>query len=222
MRKAPLLLLILALVIQSTAQDKTVAQLKKELEEHPQQDAHRADKLVALAFSIFVPTSERKKLLEEALSISQKINYKPGEAYAMSQLGLIRSYEGNLTEADSMLKRADYNAQEIGDPDLIGTVLYRIGQTKANAGNKEGMDYLFKAEKIFENSKNYIKLTRCQATIAGIYQLNFSNYPAAMEHLIKASASADKANTSEGYYNVWNSLQSLYLLLGDYDNALVY
>ena len=38
MRKVTLLLLVLTCIIQATAQYKTIPQLKKELEEHPQQD----------------------------------------------------------------------------------------------------------------------------------------------------------------------------------------
>ena len=103
MRKAPLLLLILAWMIQATAQEKTVAQLKKELEEHPQQDARRVDKLIAVVFNVFTSIGERNKLSEEALSISQKINYKAGEAYALAQLGGLRVYEGSPAEGDCLV-----------------------------------------------------------------------------------------------------------------------
>jgi tetratricopeptide (TPR) repeat protein len=84
------------------------------------------------------------------------------------------------------------------------------------------MDDLFKAEKIFENSNNYDKLTRCQATIANTYQVSFSNYPSAMEYMIKASETGQKANSPDVLFYIFSNWGYLYLLLGDYETALVY
>jgi hypothetical protein len=62
MRKLPLIIALLTCLLRATAQDKTVAQLKKELEDHPQQDAVRADKLNDLSFNYFFLWNERKSL----------------------------------------------------------------------------------------------------------------------------------------------------------------
>ena len=72
MRKLTLIIALLTCLLRATAQDKTVAQLKKELEDHPQQDAVRADKLNDLSFNYFFLWNERKKFMEEALSVSKK------------------------------------------------------------------------------------------------------------------------------------------------------
>ena len=223
MRKVTLLLLVLTCILQATAQDKTVAQLKKELDEHPQQDAQRVDKLNDLSLNVFLSFDERKKLSEEAVSTAQKINYTPGEAYALANLGYYRAADGKAKEGDSLLKRADSLAQKSGDPNLVGVVFFRIGAREINLGNTEaGMSHLFKAEEIFEKANNYKRLAHCQAAIANYYQINFSNYPAAMEYLLKASESAEKANTPEMFFKVWNGLSNLYFYLGDFENALGY
>jgi tetratricopeptide (TPR) repeat protein len=93
---------------------------------------------------------------------------------------------------------------------------------KVNTGHKEGLDDLFKAEKIFVNSGNYNKLARCQASIASAYEINYSNYPAAMEYLVKANESAEEANSRDVIFSVLSNWGYLYLLLSDYENALVY
>ena len=222
MRKVTLLLLVLTCIIQATAQYKTVAQLKKELEDHPQQDAFRVDKLNDLSFNYFFLWDERRKFMEEALSISQKINYSAGEACALAAIGYYTAIDGKVQEGDSLLKRAESLVQKLGDPNLNGILFYRIGMKKLNTGHKEGMDDLFKAEKIFENSNNRDKLARCQAAIANMYQISFSNYPSAMEYMIKANESAEKANSSDLLFYVFNNWGYLYLLLGDYETALVY
>jgi C4-dicarboxylate-specific signal transduction histidine kinase len=222
MRKILLLLLFLTSTIGVTAQHKTVAQLKKELEGHPQQDALRVDKLNDLSFNFFFLWDERKKFMEEALSISQKINYSAGEACALASLAYYTAMDGKVQEGDSLLKRAESLIQKSGDPNLTGILFYRIGMKKLGTGHKEGMDDLFKAEKIFENSNNYDKLTRCQAAIANMYQISFSNYPSAMEYMIKANESAEKANSPDALFYIFSKWGYLYLLLGDYETALVY
>jgi C4-dicarboxylate-specific signal transduction histidine kinase/tetratricopeptide (TPR) repeat protein len=223
MRKTSLLLLFLAFILRTIAQDKTVPQLIKELEVHPQQDAQRVDKLNDLSLSVFLSFDERKKLSEEALYISQKINYTPGEAYALINVGYYRAFGGKVREGDSLMNRADSLAQKLGDPNLMGVVFFRMGGKNIYLGNKEaGMRHLVKAEEIFEMSNNYKRLAQCQVSIANYYQINFSNYPAAMEYLLKASQSAEKANTPEVFFKVWNGLSNLYFYLGDFENSLAY
>ena len=222
MRKMLLLLLFSTFILRAIAQDKTVAELKKELDEHPQQDAFRVDRLIDLSFNSFFLSEERKKFLQEALAISQKINYPAGEAFALASIGYFKAIDGNVPEGDSLLNRAESLAQKINDPNLTGIIFYKIGMKKVTTGQKEGMDDLFKAEKIFENSNNYDKLARCQASIAGKYEITYSDYPHAMEYLVKANVSAQKANSRDIIFNVLTNWGYLYLLLGDYENALVY
>jgi len=222
MRKMPLLFFFLTCILHMVAQEKTVAQLERELKDHPQQDAVRVDKLNDLSFNFFFLSDERTKFLEEAVSISQKINYAAGEAHALACLGYYKAIDGLIQEGDSLQKQAESLAQKINDPNLTGVLLYRIGLKKVNTGHKEGMDDLFNAEKILENANNYDKLARCQASIGSMYLINYSNYPRAMEYLIKANQSAEKANSRDIIFNVLNNSGYLYLQLGDYENALAY
>jgi len=222
MKKLLSLLLLFTTLLRATAQDKTLPQLEKELIDHPQQDALRVDKLNDLSFNNFFLWDERRKFMEEALSISQKINYSAGEACALASLAYYRAIDGKLEEGDSLMKRAESLAQKSSDSNLTGILFYRIGMKKVNTGHKEGMDDLFKAEKILGNAHNYDKLARCQASIGSMYEINYSNYPGAMEYLMKAIESAEKAKSGDVIFNVLGNWGYLYLLLGDYQNALLY
>ena len=222
MRKTLLLLLFSTCILSVIAQ-KTVTQLVKDLEGHPQQDAQRVDKLIDLSFHVFFSNSERRNFATEALSISEKINYTAGEAYALACIGYYKSLDGNVTESDSMLKRALSLAQKLDDPNITGVVFYKMGGREVHLGNnEEGMGYLFNAEKILQNSGNYKRLALCQASIGNYYQTNLSNYPASMEYLLRALESAEKSNAPEMLFYAWDGLSYLYLLLGDYENALSY
>ena len=210
MKKTTLLLLLMALVMQAISQEKTLAELKKELDKHPQHDRTRVDKLIELSANFFITLAERKKIMDETLSISQKINYQYGEAYALGHIGYHKYLEGSQEQADSLFRLADSIAQKIGDLDLIAMIMTRLGQRKANQGDKQGMDLLYKAEKIFERSKNYQWLVRCQVNIASVNQVTYSNYPVAMEYLLKAMGSAEKTNSSDAMYSVWSNLGGTY------------
>src|SRR5689334_21318454 len=168
MRKIPFMLLFLTCILQAIAQDKTVAQLKQELDEHPQQDAARVDRLNNLSLNSFFSVDERKKFMKEALAVSQKIKYPTGEATAMAAIAYYKAIDGNVQEADSLMNLAWALAEKIGDPNLTGLMFYRIGMKKVNTAHKEGMDDLFKAEMILAGAKNYDKLTHCQASIASM------------------------------------------------------
>ena len=223
MRKMPLLILLfLVSFIQATSQDKTITQLKRELDNHPQQDKVRVDMLNNYTFNLLSPVEGRKKLLEEVLFISKKINYKWAEAFALGSLGALAGNEGNIKIADSLFKLADSIAKQIGDPALSGVTYARVGRAKVNNSDKAGLDLLYKSEKLLESSKKYDWLARAQVSIASVQQINYSNYPVAMEYLIKATGNAEKSNSSSAMYTVWNNLGNLYVFLGDYDNALVY
>jgi hypothetical protein len=89
--------------------------------------------------------------MEEALSVSQKINYSAGEACALVSIAYYIAMDGKIHEADSLLKRAESLAEKIGDPNLTGILLYRIGMKKLNTGiKKEWM--------IFLRQKKYLKI----------------------------------------------------------------
>lgn len=228
MRKIALLLFLffnfLAIV---HAQYKTLAEIKKDLDEHPQQDTARVNRLLNYSWVNFFPDTERQKMAEEALSISKKINYSPGESYALSFIGYFKLRKDDPA-GRLLLQQADSIARQTDDSSLIAVnILRRGGALLANVGNKAGLDTVLKAARIFERLNNYQRLAFCYLLLANNYAINYSNYPAAMECLVKAKAGEEKAvaageqpNTSDLAVLVYNGFGTLYLLLGDYDKAL--
>jgi tetratricopeptide (TPR) repeat protein len=220
MKKTPLILLILAWVMQATAQDKNELQLAKELEKHPQQDTFRVNRLIDQAMSFYLLADERQKKTEEALSISRKINYPIGEGYALADMAMYELNKGNAKEGDSLLLCADSIANKLGEPGLIGHVSFVYGRKMTLIGDKDGLTYLLKAERIFENTHHNKRLAMCRQSIAYLYSSILSSYPSAMEYLLKAKESAEKAGSSYALYMISKSSASVHLMLGDYDNAL--
>jgi signal transduction histidine kinase/tetratricopeptide (TPR) repeat protein len=208
--------------MQLIAQERTLPQLKKELNEHPQQDTVRVHMLLDLSSYSFQSLDERSTFGEEALAISRAIHYPLGEGYALANMGYFLTLQGNAEKADSMLSQADLLAKQLNDPGLTGQVFFRYGNKLSFTGDKTALDYLLKAEAVFIESAHFERLALCQSVIADLYQYNLSNYPVAMQYLLKANESAEKTNSTYAFYWVFYSLGNLYLSLGEYDNALLY
>ena len=224
MKKALLVLTMFAWVVQSVAQDKTDEQLQKELDAHPQQDTVRVNRIIAIFSSSSLTLVEKEKLAAEALAISLKTGYQYGEGYALTNLGYYKWRQGNKKEGDSLLVEAEAFAQKTGNPELVGFILYRLGNRieHTTGSSKESLSYYLRAEEALGKSGNYKMLSDFQTVIADFYQVNLSNYPLAMEYLLKSLHSAEKAHSPSRILNNWMGLGTLYSLIGDHANALVY
>jgi len=223
MRKLLSVLALLTAAMVLTAQtEKTAEQLKKELAAHPQQDTFRVNRLYECMFNRDFTFEEQNKMAAEGLSIARKTGYRLGEVFALVNRGFCQSLLGNKIEGDSLLRFAGSFAKQLGNQELIGYFNLRVGQILMLNDDTKSLDYLKKAEQAFEKSGSYWLLARCQNSIASLYQLILSNYPLAMEYSLKTIRSAETANSPSRLIEGWMGLGSLYALLGDNNNAVVW
>ena len=223
MRKLFSVLALLTAALVSTAQtEKTAEQLKKELAAHPQQDTFRVNRLYECMFNRDFTFEEQNEMAAEGLAIARKTGYRLGEGFALVNQGFYQLKLGNIKIGDSILRYAESFAKKLGDPELIGYVILRVGQILMLSGDSKALDYLKKAEQAFEKSGSYWLLARCQNSIAVLYQINLSNYPLAMEYYLKNIRSAETAHSPSRLIEGWIGLGSLYALLGDNNNAVVW
>ena len=223
MRKLLSVLALLTAAMVLTAQtEKTAEQLKKELAAHPQQDTFRMNRLYESAFAGDLTFEERNEMAAEALAIARKTGYRLAEGFALVNQGFYQLKLGNIKIGDSILRYAESFAKKLGDPELIGYVDLKFGEIFNTNGDSKALDYLKKAEQAFEKSGSYWLLARCQNIIAYVNQNNLSNYPLAMEYILKAIHSAETANSPSRLNDGWMGLGNLYSLLGDNNNALVW
>ena len=223
MRKLFSVLALLTAALVSTAQtEKTAEELKKELAAHPQQDTFRVNRLYECMFNRDFTFEEQNEMAAEGLAIARKTGYRLGEGFALVNQGFYQLKLGNIKKGDSILRYAESFAKKLGDPELIGYVILRVGQILMLSGDSKALDYLKKAEQAFEKSGSYWLLARCQNSIAVLYQINLSNYPLAMEYYLKNIRSAETAHSPSRLIEGWIGLGSLYALLGDNNNAVVW
>ena len=84
------------------------------------------------------------------------------------------------------------------------------------------MKELLKAEAIAENLPDKRIVAFYQRTIGDNYSIALGNFAKSMEWLIKSTHTYESLNDTLGLISGWLSLGTLYISLGDYDNALVY
>jgi len=217
MKKSLPLLLLLALSLQTTAQDPAGEILKQELSAHPQQDTFRVNRLNAMAFY-----SRDDSYYKEALTISRKIGYATGEAYALVQLGFSKSRQGNRAEGDSMFHRADSIARKNDNLDLLATVQVYRGYSSVLANPELGRTLLLTAEKTSEKTGNKKLLSVCQYFIAVEYANGQSNLPKGIDYYLKSVHTAEEVNYLRYICAGYIALGKIYRRMDDKPNAVVY
>ena len=106
----------------SNGQNPDIDKLRKEISQHPQQDAYRVDRLNKIADigNNILPDDERMKMIEEALLISRSIKYNVGEGFALMNLAITGRNRYTREQRDSFLFKADSIAKKTGDEKIAG------------------------------------------------------------------------------------------------------
>lgn len=153
MKKILLLLWFLAIATIVSAQTDRIDKLKHELESHPQQDTVRVNLLMDLFAQIVLEPKTRKGYAEEALAISQKINYLKGQGFAFSFFGNFPTEHGNLSDSKTNFFLADSIADVTGNLGIKADLLLRRSSLTADVFLRDsllGLAYHFavKANKL--------------------------------------------------------------------------
>lgn len=223
MRRNLLLLLLTLFSAKAISQVSEVEKLQDDVKKHPQQDTTRVNLLNELIILNALPSADIENLAKEALFISRKTGYATGEGYALLGLGTISNALGDYDTSAYYLKQADSIANKTANDELLSYVLIQKGRIKIITGaNKEGLADYLKAEAIAGKTGNKELLAYCQRSIAGTYQNSFSNFPKAMEYILKAIANAEEANSANHLAGAYSGLAALYNFTGDQPNSLIY
>src|SRR5688572_18906346 len=106
MKKTVFLFLSITLLLKVAAQEILIKQLEDQLAKHGQQDSFRVNRLNQLALLYDVPAGRRDSIAREAATLSQQINYPPGEAVALINLAMVKTQKGENKEVDSLSQQA--------------------------------------------------------------------------------------------------------------------
>lgn len=204
------------------AQSFEIENLRKEIKDHPQQDTFRVNRLNALCFTLpRIEASEMEQSANEALLISQKLNYAVGEGYAWAGKGMATYLSGKREEAFALLRRADSVANRTTDSVLKCWVLIRWSNSYRGYDYRKALSWALKAEELAQTINNKKMLSIAQLSVAEVSR-NSSDLGKAMEYLLKAEKSADEANCLTYKVFSWLQLGYLHTLIGEYDKSNEY
>ena len=218
-------LLMLAFVMAccfSHAQSYEIERLRKQIDEHPQQDTFRVNRLNEIC-NTFPPvaTSQMEKFANEALLISRKLKYTRGEGYALIAKARATYLPGNKQGGAALLDQADSIAKKIGDPVLQLWVLIRLAGCYLDYDYKRGLNYALEAEDLAQRIGNKALLSQSQQFASSCYN-GLSDYGKAMEYAMKGLKTGEEADCLECRALAWSRIAATYTFIGDYSKSNEY
>lgn len=160
------------------------------------------------------------QLLDEALSLSKKINYKKGIADAELNTGLIFFYQSNFDKALIFFMNSKDIYTEINDKKQLASVYGKIGASASNKGDNElAHEYLLKAIKMNKQLKNLNRLCADYSNLGNLYQEE-GDFKQASESYLKSLEIAKQEQLKHFELIIYSNLFALYSANADYKKAL--
>ncbi|HEX3386105.1 MAG TPA: hypothetical protein VHS53_12990, partial [Mucilaginibacter sp.] len=210
MKKVLVVLLFLcSAALETVGQDALVTKIRKQINRHPQSDTFRVNRLNQLA-ALDIPASEKDSLSQQARRISHILNYTIGEGFALINQASAAGLRGNQSEQLKDLQQALSIAEKIRNKPLLVIALMASSQAMISTKNKLRLKLLMRADTIAETLPDKKLLASCQVAIAAFYETSLSDYPKAMEWVLKSISTAEQINSLGNLARAWTTLAQLY------------
>jgi signal transduction histidine kinase len=207
---------------QATGQGGEIEKLKKELENHPQPDTFRINRLNKLGELYgYNHIKDLDATSQEALDLSQKIGYARGEAAALITRSKVALYSGKREQAIDLIMRVDSLAKQLNDDVLQFKAMHRMSLCYSEKDNREAVRWALKSEAFAQQLNNKKLLFRAQLRAAEVYT-NLSDYARAMEYSIKSQNTGAAANCFDCEVISWGRIAHVYTITGNYDMSNMY
>lgn len=193
----------------------------RQLLKSPVQDTQRVGRLTELAWEINESgTDEAAGLLQEAVGLAQRLDFKKGEAVAWNGFGVVEEIRGNLAQAEVNYKKALDIRRALKDLRDVGASLNNLGVLNEMTGRFDTA-LVFHRENLLlqQQLRDTFKIARALFNLAAAYQ-EMGLYPEAQNHLLDAQLILEARNDRDGMAKVYTQLGHLQLELDRYPEAL--
>ncbi len=214
--------LLLLLTGAARAQDAETRAIQARIDNHPQPDTFRVNRLNELAGAFGYLPKLREAIATQALTLARQLNYTQGTGYALVNLAYANTMMGKKPQAAALLKQADAIAKNTDDPDLAGYVLIRLARNSRGTDNQAALAMGLQAERIARQRGNKNLLFDAQNLLGILYSTSFSDFPNAINYYLAASTTAGQLNSASRLAGVWSGLGATYGIMGDQPKALGY
>lgn len=165
---------------------------------------------------------KRQKTLEEALLLSQEMNYKRGTAATLNNLAISYRDLRNYIKALSFFKNSLDIYKSLNDTAMIGEVYFNIGNNYYWGGISDtAIIYFERALKIQKERKDSVNFSQTLMNI-GFQYWGQGNFDEAIKYFSDALEVRKKLNLTEYVANSLNSIGSAYWKSGNYLKAMEY
>jgi len=157
-----------------------------------------------------------------AMQLAQKLNYKPGEAMAYRNIGVVYWYAGKYPLALENYNKALRIAQDLGDKHTAARIIGNIGLVYESQGDYLGaIEYYQKALKSYRELGDKMGESKYIDAMGIVYRKQ-GNYPKALECYLQALQMAHDIGDKDGIAQTMGNIGIIYDEQGDYKNALDY
>lgn len=215
-----LLLLISCLFYMVSSAQKDTSYYKNILHRNEQDTAQvNALNTLFMLYSKVDPALART-YLDQAYTLSKKINYPFGEATALRSYGNYYNSRGYHDSALVVLNKGKQIFEALKDPSGIKSCLNGLGNCAVRTGDYSlALDYYISTAKINERINDISSLANSYQNIGGVHYKQ-KRFDKALEYFNKSLEIKKSLGDSSSMVNSLNSISIVYTALGDYRKAL--
>lgn len=223
MKKLIILNFIIIASFSLTAQNVEIDKLKSDLFHHTQNNSEKVDLLTGLANKYFtIDNDTALYYINNALKLSESINYKKGVAKSFKLIGTYNYYNFDYPKALESYKKSLNLYEEIEDDKGISKCLHNIGFIYWKQNNHEkSLEYYNKSLLLFEVLGDNPSIADCLNNIGLIYW-NLGEYDKALEYYDQSLAVFEELNNKRGIAQCLFNIGQIYRSRGNYPVALDY
>ena len=215
------LLLMMVILSSLSAQTAEIDSLKAEIENTTGKDKVDVMNFLSKAFWVVDP-SQTLKIGKETQQLASKLNYKPGEAKAINNIGVgyyyLNKYEKALKHLEISLKIR----REIGNKEDIIMGLNNIGIVYRDMNEHElALKYYLESMEIESEIGNMNGIAGSLNNIGMVYE-NLSDYNKALEYFRRSEHIYEEIGNKYGQASTLANIGSIFRVLTNYDKAIEY
>ncbi|MCD6566253.1 MAG: tetratricopeptide repeat protein [Bacteroidales bacterium] len=186
-------------------------------------DTNRVNTLNSLAEELRKTDAvQATKYAEEALTLSNELNYKKGIAGSYFSLGRVYRAQFNLTEARGYYLKSVEVYKELGDHEAVADITNKIGITYGIQGDYEkALDFFNRSMEANKKLGEKQKIADCLNNIGNVYKY-LGNYPESFKTYNKALRIYEELHDTGAIAMCYNHFGILHDYQGDYKQALDY
>lgn len=160
---------------------------------------------------------------EDAIALSEKVNFPKGQAYALKNIGLAYYIKGNYPEVLNYWQQSLSVFQSIGDQLGISNLLNNLGAVYFNQGDDpKALEYYLQSLRASEELGNQLRIATALTNIGAVYFNNPVNHDKARQYYLRALNISEEIGDPAAIGTSIVNLGETYIATGKLDSALYF